>query len=305
VTGSEFYHSFPVAGRRGNRGVYATAGEYNKVPWAKDISNKSLLRNYFDEIKAGLRGEEYRDAVLMRPETPLTPKQKRVLQERIVERARQPYKTQQGVRGFLKDVFLPRTGVGPGKMVCEGNVCSTLPAQATYEATGRNVGEAFGKKPSEMLTADYLREGSGYKPVAARIASKPLSPATLKRLNIAGRGALGGALGLGAIGAIEEPELLAAPVGAAGLTIGARHALRNLMPLIEARRAGSKLTPKQLAAAQTKGYNIIRPATKFMDVLGGKGDYARGVMRNITRRTLPLGAAGGLGAYLLAKQFTD
>jgi|MudIll2142460700_1097286.scaffolds.fasta_scaffold00003_111 hypothetical protein len=303
VTGTEFYHSFPVVARRGNAATAVTAGELAEPEYQRMTTTG--LKRKLEELRGGLIREGYRDVVLLRPREGMSPEQIRELQQTLLERAKTPYAPRRGVEALLRDIFVPKIpGLeNLGQPVCSGNVCSTLPAQSQKLVTGTDV--VKGKPAKHVLTADYLREGSPYEAIAARVASKPrFSPRTTKLLGLGARAGLGLGLGAAAYGISEDPALAAVPIGAIaapalGRTISQRLAIRRAQQ--QATQQGKTLSTPALQTAKREGYNAFRPFKQFVEYLGAKEPADLKKFRNITRRTIPLALAGGAATYLGAK----
>lgn len=164
ASGSEFYHAEPVVGRRGGRGRTIDAGRMDysgKTPIGREGAEK-LLRKGPGTYGVRMPTVDYEDLVLMRPKKKMSPAELKELQLALIEGGGRPYSKSMGVRALARDIFLPKikgvTGhVGPlgSGMFCEGNMCSSLPAQAWTGTTGEAI--AAGKHPKHVLPADFLR----------------------------------------------------------------------------------------------------------------------------------------------------
>lgn len=303
VTGTEFYHAFPVVGQRQGRGTDVTAGELYDPKRKKPLTTTGAKRQ-LEELQSDMRRQKYRDVMLMRPDQPLNPDQVKAFQEETLRRAQTKYAPSRGVRAFLRDIFVPKVkGLENISPTCEGNVCSTLPSQAHKTVTGTNL--VPGKPAKSILTADYLREGSKLKPIAAHIRSTPrFSPRAMRTLGLGLRGGLGLGLAGGTYAVSEDPALAAVPLGLAltptlGRRVAARLAERRAQRAAET--AGEKITPALLTTARKRGYNVFRPLGHAINYIGDMSQTARLKLKGIGKRTIPLALAGGLASYLAGK----
>ena len=158
--GSEYYHAQPVVGRRGDQGTTVSAGDYPEKKY------KQMPRRTFDKkietVKDMMLGEEYADAVLLRPKRKLAPAELEKFVASNIERSKAGYSKPRAVSAYLKDVFLPKlvpastlNRLGGVTRACVGDICSTAPAQAFTEATGKSV--VRGKSAKNVMPADFLR----------------------------------------------------------------------------------------------------------------------------------------------------
>lgn len=304
--GTEFYHSFPVVeGKAGRPTATAlTAGEFSDPEYQK--MKPSKLKGYLDRVREGLKAEGYRDAVLLRPSKSLSPNEIEELQKTLLERSKQRYDLKRGIVSYLRDLFVPTLpGItGRGGRICNGDVCSTLPAQSIEQASGQKL--VPGKASKHVNTSDLLREGTHLKPIAAHVSAGPtMSPRMLRALNLGVRGGVGLGLAGSAYALSEDPALAAAPVGAVGATIGARKILPHVYAMREQRainQLSKKLKPRVTAsraqAARKRGYNAFRPMTQLLQHVGSTDAKSIAKLKNIKYRTIPLALAGGAAAYL-------
>lgn len=307
VTGTEFYHAFPVVGQRQGQGTGVTAGELHDPKRKKPLTTTGAKRQ-LEELRSDMMRQKYRDVMLMRPDQPLTPEQIKAFQDEAVRRAQTKYAPSRGVRALLRDIFVPKIkGLENVSPLCEGNVCSTLPSQTHKAVTGADL--VPGKPAKSVLTADYLREGSGLKPIAAHVSSTPrFSPRAMRALGLGLRGGLGLGLAGGTYAVSEDPALAAVPLGLALTpTLGRRFTAR--IAEHQARRsaeaAGKKVTPALLEAARKRGYNVFRPLGHAVNYIGDTSRAGRLKLKGIGKRTIPLALAGGLASYLAAKGVTN
>jgi hypothetical protein len=300
ITGSEFYHAQPVVGRRGGVGTTLTAGEL--AEGFEGVSRRGILRE-LDPISESIK--KYRDAVLLRPTEPLTAEQLAKLQDEIIARAKTPYAPKRGLTTMLRELFVPKIPGAEnfGRVVCQGDVCSTLPAQS-MQAIERNLLE--GKPAKGLITSDYLRS-KALEPVGAHLGGAPMMSAkALSRAKWLTRGGLGLGLAGTVYGLSEDPYLAAAPVGMVALPAAARKGLTELGGYRAKQKAlRGKLTEEALEEAieqgRRKGYSTLRPLRQITNLLGAKTPEQIAKLRGITRRTVPLALAGGLLSYLGAK----
>lgn len=313
--GSEFYHAQPVIGRRGGHGTTASAGQFHYPDFAN--MKQRELASYFDEVKRGMRGDHYPDVVLMRPDKPLTPEELKKFREVATRRVGEPYKASLAVKGWLKDLLVPKiegvTGRSPPgvRRVCRGDVCSTLPAQTYWEAANRNVHQA--KLPHEVMPVDFLREGSGFSPVGARVTSPRYTPKQMARIKMLSRAGIGAALGTGAYAVTDDPLRATALVGGLGIPhLVSGELLPRLYAEMEGRRQVAQgINPrlKKSVELRTKaferGEKVIPSFGSVLNVLGSPKPEHRMLSRRLLTRTLPLAAGSGLGVYLLADKIRN
>jgi hypothetical protein len=281
-SGSEFYHAQPVVGRRAGQGTTATAGEFNPSVFEK-FKPKDIIREDVDEIAKAMRGE-YPDVALLRPKN-LSAAARKEVAERSMGRAVKNYDTVQAIKGWLKDVFVPKIPglekLGP-QTICEGNVCSTVSSQALHDVTGRSV--VPGKAAKDIMPPDFLRS-SEYELVGSKVdpSRYRMSPALRKAAPYLTRGAIGLGLGGLAYGATEEPELIGAGAGAYGAGKGMEKYL--------AKRLGDKRVWKEFPLPFDTLEAMMDPSRK--------NRWQK--LRRFGGRRLPVVAAGGLLGYGAAK----
>lgn len=306
-SGSQFYHAQPVVGQRGGRGTTASAGNYGKN-YYKSLSQKNFASE-LETIGREMKSEKYKDVVLLRPKTPLKGKELKTFVSQNLDRARTQYDTTGAIKSWAKDIFMPKIiphgmlkkekGVtaikyvkmkdpNTGKMakrplLCKGNVCSTMPAQAMEEATGRRV--VRGKHSKDVMPADFLRS-SEYEPVGARVKN---TSRVARYKPLMARGAIGAGLAGGVYAGTESP---AAAAGVAGAAAGT--AVHKAM----ATRIGKKkgMTPKQIKASLP---NLMRAADDVLNAENPK--QGRKALAKYVRKSLPAKAIGGALAYGAAK----
>jgi len=187
-------------------------------------------------ITKHMAGRDYKDVMLLRPKTPMTPEQLKIFQRQMMERGTQAYSNPKALELYLKDMFVPKIEgmqhlMGSQEINCKGNVCSTMPAQSMHEASGLKV--VPGKRPQDIAPADYLRSDK-FELVGSRMDPKKfrMSPGMRKAVPYLYRGGIGATLAAGTYGAMEEPELMAGAAGAAGAySAGKKHAPK-LAPML-------------------------------------------------------------------------
>lgn len=198
--GSELYHTVPVVDApHGKPRVYIESDAL--YDYQSKQPRRSARAEPWDAERA-LR-KKYPEAVVLRPNDPLTEDQLNAIRENMRLRARRRYDIPRSFKNWFRDIFLPKIETLPGKRVCKGDICSTLPLQARHEVTGFDLG--VGKKPKNVLPADWLRS-TNVTPVSAYVdpTIKHLSPRVLKALRLSGRAALGAGLGLGTYGLLKH-----------------------------------------------------------------------------------------------------
>jgi hypothetical protein len=221
-SGGEMYHVQPVVGRRRGVSTTVTAGENVGSSLREITRNKA---HYTDDIPKAMRAEGYSDATLLRPKKPLTATQRKKFVEQSLERSGKKYDDTKALTTWLRDMFVPKIkGVtGRGKqVVCEGNVCSTMPAQALHEATGGKRQVVPGKRAQDIFPTDFLRS-EAYETVGSRTPSKYTKSLLRRRLTpYLSRGALGAGLAGGTYAVSQDPAVAgsAAGVGAGALLSG-------------------------------------------------------------------------------------
>lgn len=226
-----------------------------------------------------LKPNNYDDVALLRPKIPLTPEQLQTLQSDMMTRSIQPYDRKKAVELYMKDLFVPKVkGVekfmGNSKITCDGNVCSTTPAQAFETATERSI--LPGKRSADIAPADLMRSGE-YELVGSKMdpSKYRLKPGMRKALPWLSRGALGGTMAAATYGAIEEPALMGAAAGAAGAYAGGQALTPKLAPMMKVPShleqymfpnisSGFELTEQLMGPnAKTKGsWHLMKPLLK-------------------------------------------
>lgn len=225
LSGSEFYHAQPVVGRRRGHGTTLTAGQYDEPEYRRNLK---AVRRDAETIRDMSKTQEYPDVMLMRPKKKLAPEQLAAFKDEALRRSRTPYDHVKAPMTWLKEMFLPKVDLGGKNVrppVCEGNVCSTLPAMA-YERAGVDV--LKGKRSQDIFPPDYLRS-EAFEPVGVRLKNEyATSPALRKAMPYMTRAGLGAALAAGTYGVSKDPALAAVPVGAAAGAMGANALARSL-----------------------------------------------------------------------------
>lgn len=272
-TGTEFYHAQPVVGTRGKNKVTATAGEYAGGAYRK--ATAAQMRRDASRIEDLIK--EYPDITVMRPNN-MTAKDAKRFGDASMLRSKKDYDTWNAVKGWAYDMFVPKIkGLGTnmkGNVICEGNVCSTMPAQALKETLGRDV--VPGKPAKWVMPADYLRSDE-FTPVTSMINSKYKKgkiPAGVARM--LPRAAIGAGLGAGTYAVADTPESLAVPVGMA---------------------AALKRHNKTLTKAQKSSQPSL---IEIGDTFTNKKDYSRQLRKSMRSKYIknelkPLLLGGGLG----------
>lgn len=294
LTGNELWHAEPVLGRRGGKGIGVSGGEltprqlrlagelhperaahYEELAKAIEKDPRQLEK-HIEPLDKRLRGVQQDRLVLLRPKKELSPAQIEKLRRVGYSEAIKPYQIRRAFSTQLKDWFLPKIpGLERlGRTQCSGNICMT-PAAHGFESVHGGTPVVPGKAAKDVISSDFLRS-KHYEPVMAHIdEAAAKNYGKLHRLGSLGTRA---ALGLGLAGSIygltEDPATAAIPVGAAGAPALARKAF---------------------------GFKTFRPLRQLL-----KHDSKRSLrLKNISRRTLPLMLAGGLGSYLAARLGTD
>lgn len=274
LTGTDFYHAQPVIGRRGGQGVSASAGEFHD-PSYKGAPLKNIVA---DSDKIPGMATDYSDYVLLRPKDVNKQEIKQIAQN-SGKRLTREYDMFNAMRAWAHDLFVPKIpGVEnlKGNTVCEGNVCSTLPAQALKEVTGKDV--VPGKPAKFVMPADFLRSDK-YDLIGAHLPNKGPSTFNRKILPYASRAALGAGLAAGTYATTENPEVAAVPAGMV---------------------AGNYLGPKLLGAKKDVP-NLIEFADALTNNQNHHGAYSPKEVSKITRKYLKYKLlpqlAGGALAY--------
>jgi hypothetical protein len=221
-SGGEIFHTQPVVGRRRGMGTTVTAGENAGASLGEIKRDKAY---YVDDVPKAMRAGGYTDATLLRPKKPLTTAERKKFVDKVLERSGKKYDNNKALTTWLKDMFIPKIkGVtGRGKQVrCEGNVCSTMPAQALHEATGGKRQVVPGKRAQDIFPTDFSRS-EAYETVGSRTPSKYTKSLLRRRLTpYLSRGALGVGLAGGTYAVSQDPAVAgsAAGVGAGALLSG-------------------------------------------------------------------------------------
>lgn len=213
--GSQFYHAQPVVTRSRNKGTTYSAGDF-----IGDTLEDGRPRDRAFRVDDYVKGPEtnYSDGVLLRPKKPLDKKTQKAYLDALDARVLRPYDSMHGVRSWLRDMFVPKIkGVTDRRpdTICEGNVCSTMPAQAYHETTGRRVVPNVAAQ--DTMPVDYLRSqdyelvGSHVTPETRALQNKwgrKVAPVAL-------RAGIGAGLAGGVYAGTEDPALIAGAAGAA------------------------------------------------------------------------------------------
>jgi hypothetical protein len=294
IAGSEFYHAQPIVGRRNGQGLSGSAGVYADPDFAKDTPKQ--LRDQTPTLSKAMKEDHYAGGVLMRPRD-VSSAEKNLIADKSLTRLKRDYDASATPGLWLKELFMPKvpgvTDKGP-QTVCEGNVCSTLPAMATHEATQGRVQVVPGKAAKDVFPTDFLRS-SAYEPVAAHIPQQmaELSPEWMKARKLLSRGALGAGLAGATYAATEDPAYAAAPVGGALAYKGVQGALKNWHP---------RVAGKSPAAAQEAMGKVFPTVFEGLEGIADKTLENRGnILKHFGTRTLPAIAGGSLAAYLGAR----
>lgn len=287
-TGSELYHAQGVVGPDAKGVARApSAGEFARPEWKGTAPND--LMPHTRSLDSATKS--YTDMVLMRPKKPMSPEQIEALQSNMLERSTHKYDTGNAVKAWFNDIFVPKIKgreAAKNNVICEGNMCSTLPSQALKEVMDTNV--VPGKPAKYTMPADFMRSDQ-FEPVTSVINTpyKSRIPAGAKR--ILARSALGAGLAGATYATAETPELAAIPAGAlVGSRLGARNRPTNLP--VDA--------------------NLINFAESFVSPEHYSPSQLRALRRQYMRRGLlpmALGAAGGTavaaGLNQLRKRYAD
>lgn len=211
---SQFYHAQPVTGRQGGKGYTLSAGDL----YGDDLTPRQAL-DYDMLIHKHLAAPEnqYSDAVLLRPKTPMSKSETSKLRSAYGARAQRYYDNDKAFNVFMRNTFVPKLDALKSlrpETVCEGNVCSTMPAMAMHEATGRSV--VPGVAAQDVFPTDFLRSpeyelvGSHITPETRALEGRLLRKASPHLM----RAGLGAGLAAGAYMATEDPAMAAGGVGA-------------------------------------------------------------------------------------------
>jgi hypothetical protein len=194
TTGSRMHHVVPVV------------GTHPKTGRPQVLINSDLLYDYShgkprpnlmeDALDAARTLEKrYPEAVILRPNKPLSASDIARIREGLTLRAKDPFSMRQAVKNWLTDMFVPKVkGLGLGQQVCRGSICATAPAQVLHETAGLRVHPT---KPAHgLLPADFLRSDA-FTPIAAHIKPGRMGPKALKALRFGSRAGLGLLMGGG------------------------------------------------------------------------------------------------------------
>jgi hypothetical protein len=329
TTGSEFYHAEPVAAQYApsfsdpDTGKTVTKGkplgktiEAGRMSYSgkKGIDAQKLLKKGPSAFTQNIPFTDYEDTVLLRPDKKLSSKDIRRLQLSLIEGGTKPYSNPMGVRALGRDLFIPKipgiTGkIGP-LMQNEGHMCSSLPSSIHEKLFGQQI--TAGKHPKHVLPADFLREGSPFKPIAASLKN----PEALKNIlakRMAFRGGLGAGLGGLGLAGYYEPEVFPGIAAGIGAPIGIRKLLEHLRSK-EFPKTLRKFKPSQEAS------HILPTGKQLTENVGSLKDALRHIretrtlprgwksldlLKRFGTRTLPLALGGGLAAYLGTKALTN
>lgn len=289
---SQFYHAQPVTGRQDGVGYTMSAGDL----YDQGIS-PSKAKNFDTPIHDYMKNDatSYSDAVLLRPKTPLTKEQLKALQTSYGQRVVRPYDNTKALSTFARDLFVPKLDAltkGRAETVCEGNVCSTMPAMAYNEATGKRV--IPGKASQDVFPTDFLRSdqfklvGSHVTPETAALERSALRKASPWLL----RGGIGAGLAGGTYAASEDPALVAGGAGAYGANKAIDAAFTNEIP-----EAARKLLP----VSAYEQFPTLWEAGDAAMTGGLRNPETREILKRFSTRRLPVLAAGGALAYGGAK----
>lgn len=303
-SGTEFFHASPVTSRWQGKGEVIDAGE---VVFPKDPKYRipaDELTAHAKRVGVHFPEEGYGDLVLLRPGKGLTPAQQKRYTEELAKRTHNPYSVAKGVKATLKDLFVPKVK-NPKDLAadvdavrgCESGaqMCSSLPAEAHHAAgTAKNI--AKGKLPSQVLPADFLREGSGFTPVGAVIKQEKSLTTPLQRAayRYGGRGLLGLGLGTTVYNTSQDPIGTGALMAGMGTPLAIRMALTKKL-----RRESPRMSPRKLEQAVDMKLPSV---TKVLRMGLMKDPYLtekakKQLIKRVFTRTLPAGLLAGAGVY--------
>jgi hypothetical protein len=309
-SGSEFFHTTPVVTSTYEGGMGLDAGDFPELnglkPHTQYVENKARpLAQHFGE-------HGYEDMVLMRPNSEITYEQRKDLLKAIAERQPKAYSAPLGIKAMAKDLFLPKLKNAKSEDVikaleksCKGDatMCSNFAAEAASHAgIANNI--ARGKLPTDILPADFLREGSGYSPVGAVVGQRRFYNNIGRKVGpYASRLGIGLGIGGGIYGTYKNPDV------AAGIAAGAvaPHIVRKLLGKKYEQELSSRVP--SVAAREARLTAQEKLPSLVHTLMSYKGQLP-GVKQDITRlltRTAPLalgvGGAAYLGAHKLRKMF--
>lgn len=313
LSGSEFYHVQPVVGRKGGRGTTASAGNWSNKDY-QQLSRKDFAKE-LETIGKEMKAEKYKDVLLLRPKTKLSKSQLKTFIAQNLDRSRTEYDTTRAVKAWAKDIFVPKIvpksildkakGIttiryrkikdpNTGKSVrrpvmCKGNVCSTMPAQAFEKATGKRV--VRGKLSKDVMPSDFLRSKE-MSPVGAVIKeTKGIS--RMKPHLI--RGAAGLGLAGAAYSATENPSVAAGVAGAAGGSAAHKKYLE-----MKGKKLG--LSPKQIAQSKP---NLMRTIDDVMNAetpKAGRKAFATSLRKSLPAKAIGAGLAFATARHLMKRR---
>jgi hypothetical protein len=270
TTGSEFYHVEPVVDKRGKNVATIEVSADGIAP-----TNTPPLPYGTETIKKKMsKYIEQGDLALLRPKFDFTPEQKEKYLDRIKELSPRPYDDAGAVSTWLNDIFVPKPlRRFTSNKTNDSNICSTFPAQALFEATGRRVQQDV--SPNRTLPVDYLRDNSSYELVGA---TDPQEEKVLKNplaTRLASRGLIGAALAGAAYGLYRNPHVITGAIGGA------------LTPLAIRGMSGSSRIPTYKERA--------------MATMDSESDAAKQVSKDFLTKSVPLALAGGVGSYAVSR----
>jgi hypothetical protein len=190
-TGSPFYHVEPVVEIRGGRGRTMDAGHIWGMGGPKRTRSLKDMLNYTRTFSP------HEDMVLLRPNTPIAPKEMNKYLQDITAGGSHKYQKSNAITAWLHDVFAPKLPRNSkAKYVCKGGVCSTVPGQA-LQNLGRSV--IPGASGRQVMPADFLRS-TNYTPIGASITNPATAGLGRRIMPYAARAGLGALLAAGAYG---------------------------------------------------------------------------------------------------------
>jgi hypothetical protein len=316
MTGSEFYHAQVVPSTKHTR----SGGRWEEVPQTLSVEDpyekdrwrrqgREAIKKDLPTVAEEMANRNYSDVVLLRPKKPLTEKELKVFQEQAIDRARQSYGGQRAISSWAKDMFVPKIPgvteklspahevkyemVGGKKVpvLCDGDVCSTLPAAAFEKATGRSV--VPGKGAGAVMPTDFLRSEE-FEPVGAWTTGK-FKPRGKLQPYLA-RGAVGAGLAGTAVAATTKPEETAGTLGGAYLGTQAASRLVDRGYRKQIANTRSPRAIQRLEDAREAAFPTIRDVIEARSV---KNPKAGEIAKRFARVNLPGKIIGG-GLGLLA-----
>lgn len=276
-SGSALYHAETVGRNRTGHPTHVGNEMFNSPRWT-NASDDELARNAL-RIRNMARGH-YPDFVVLRPKN-LGGNTEPVMQD-VLARSKRKYDLDTALGAWLHDIFVPKTKLTQKirpEVICEGNICSTIPSMALKSKA--NIDVIPGTPASLTMPADFLRS-TEFEPIAA--VGTHTAPGTFTK-NVKpflARGALGLGVAGAAYEASEHPDITAGLAGY-GLT---NHLIRKYTGPINAENLqdlGHLDAPHTLLAGD-----------KY--VPGGR----RALAQFATRRVAP-SLLAGVGSYALAK----